>query len=140
MIKGPEHLSDEEGLKDLGLFILEKRRLLRRLRGDLINAYQYLKGRCQEDGAKLSSVVPTDKTRGNGAQTGTQEIPSQREEKILYFEGAGAVDQASQSGCGVPFSGDFPNLPGCVPVQPALGEPALVGQLDEMISEWPFQP
>ena len=62
MIKGLEHLSCEDRLRELGLSSLEKRRL----RGDLTATFQYLKGAYKKDGERLFTRSCGDRARGNG--------------------------------------------------------------------------
>jgi len=61
MIRGQEHLSCEKRRRELGLLSLEKGRL----QGDLIAAFQYLKGACRKDGDNLFSKACCDRTRSN---------------------------------------------------------------------------
>ncbi|GAB0190229.1 hypothetical protein GRJ2_001488200 [Grus japonensis] len=59
MIRGLEQLSCEDRLRELGLFSLEKRRL----QGDLIAAFMYLKGTYRKDGEGLFTRPSSDRTR-----------------------------------------------------------------------------
>ena len=62
MIRGLEQLSYENRLRELGMFSLEKRRLW----GDLIVDFQYLKEAYKKDGEGLFPQVDNNRTRGNG--------------------------------------------------------------------------
>jgi len=62
MIKGLENLSYEERLREPGLFSSERRRL----QGDLIVAFQYLKRVYKQEGERLFMRVDSDRTKRNG--------------------------------------------------------------------------
>jgi len=61
MIRGLERLSNEQRLRQLGLFSLQRSRL----QGDLIADFQYLKGAYKKDGDNLFSRACCDRTRSN---------------------------------------------------------------------------
>ncbi|PKU47005.1 hypothetical protein llap_2719 [Limosa lapponica baueri] len=64
MIRRLEHLSCEDRLRDLRLSSLEKRRL----QGDLITAFQYLKGAYRRDGEGLFLGECSDRMRRNSTE------------------------------------------------------------------------
>ena len=78
--------------------------------------------------------------KGQQAQTEAWAVRAEHEEALLPSEGDGALEQDDQRGCGFSFSGDTQNPHEQGPVQPALGDPALTGWLDQRIHKDPFQP
>uniref|UniRef100_A0A670J9Y2 Reverse transcriptase domain-containing protein n=1 Tax=Podarcis muralis TaxID=64176 RepID=A0A670J9Y2_PODMU len=64
MVKGLEMMPYEERLRELGMFSLEKRRL----RGDMIAMFKYIKGCHIEEGERLFSAAPEKRTRSNGSK------------------------------------------------------------------------
>jgi len=103
MIRGLEHFSYEERVRELGLFSLKKRRL----QGDLIVAFQYLKGAYKKDVDRLFSRVCSNKTRDNGFKLKVGRFRLVIRKIFFYDEGGETLAQVAQRGGRFPIPGNI---------------------------------
>jgi len=97
---------------------LEKRRLW----GDLIAAFQHLKGACGKDGAKLQSRACCNRTRGNGFKLKEVRFRLVIRKKLFYNEGGGTQAQVAQRRDRCPIPGNIQGQVGQGSEQPDLVE------------------
>jgi len=118
IVRGKEHLCYEDGLRELGLSSLEKRRL----RGDLRSAFQYLKGAYRKDGDRLFTRVCSDRRRGNGCKLIEGRLRLVIGKKFFTMGVVETLEQVAQRSCGCPLPGIVQGQVGWGFEQPGLVE------------------
>ena len=103
MIRGLEHLSYEDKLREMGLFSLENRRLWR----DLIVAFQYPTGAYRKAGEGLFIRAGSDRRRGNVFKVEKGRSGLDIRKKFLNCEGDETLEGLAQRGCGCPLPGSI---------------------------------
>ena len=117
MIKVLEHLQYEERLSNLGLFSLRRRRL----GGNLINVYKFLKGGRREiDEAWLFLVLCSYRTRSNGLKLEHRKFHTNMWKKFFMVRVTETWNRLPR-GCGGSFYRDVQDLSGCLPVRSIVG-------------------
>ncbi|KAJ7424799.1 hypothetical protein BTVI_05293 [Pitangus sulphuratus] len=99
MMRGLEHLPNEQRLQEISL---ERRRL----RGDPINPHKYPQG-MSEDGPRLCSGLPSDRTRSKGHKLKHNKFPLNLRQN--FFPWRWKSLGAAQGVSGVSLFGDIPN-------------------------------
>jgi len=128
MIRGLEHLSYEDRLRELGLFSLDKRILW----GDLIAAFQHLKWAYRKDGENLFSRACCNRTRSNGFKLIEGRFRLDIRKTFFTIRVVKTLEQIAQRGSGGPIPGNIQSQGGRCSEQPGLVEdvPARCGGLD----------
>ena len=86
MIRGLETQPYEGRLRCLGMFSLEKRRL----RGDMIAVFKYLKGCHVEEGRELFQLATENRTWGNGLKLQAERYRLDIRKKVFFYGQSGS--------------------------------------------------